>query len=583
MGIGVVRKARGEVRPIERRIRVREQNFELAEKIAKSRGVSIVASRILAARGFEPGEKLEHFLNPSLQSGLPHPSKLLNIDLAVGVIVEAINRGEQIAIACDFDVDGLSGGSQLHHFLKSVGAKSAVFVPDRFSEGYGLNQGMIEKIAKAGFKVLVAIDFGTTNQGELQVAKTLGLRTVVVDHHHVSEVPTVDAFINPQQSGCGFADGILSASGLVWYLVVALRSALKTSDSIDAKSYLDLACLGTICDMVPLIGANRVIAKRGLETLSTSARTGLIALKNVAGFNGKVSCSNVSFGLGPRINAAGRMVHGEIVIDLLTTDDSVGAAKIAQKLNRLNEERQSAEERLKNDAIEKIMNFETLPEGLVVWDRAYHTGVVGIVAQRLVETFYRPSVVLGSDGPGILKGSVRGVKGFNVVEALNSVGEQLIKFGGHSGAGGLSIHEENIEQFREAFIAECKKRLSAEELKPIVDADTEADLPDVDVALVKELSQFAPFGMGNPAPVLMLRNLRVQSTTVLKNAHLKVTLSDGKRFIKALMWKRSSHPDLVAGRQVDLACRAEINTFRGDDEVQIIIQGVTVSSALAAG
>lgn len=557
-----------------KRIRLRAQNPTGAAAIAQDFKLGGVLSRILAARGFSPSEDLKNYLTPTLRNGLSDPSQLKNLKKAAETIVACHKQGKAIAICCDFDVDGLSGGSVVHDFCNAVGIQTKVFVPDRFVDGYGLHERVVREIAAMGFGLLLTIDFGTTNVKELNVAKELGLTTVVVDHHHISDAPPpADVFINPHQKGCGFAGGIASAAGLAWYLVLALSKEIPDC-AVDAKDYLELACLGTICDMVPLIGVNRVIAKRGLEALSTSKRPGLRALRNVIGIKGNVGCSDVSFGIGPRLNAAGRIVHGELVVELLTTRDSIRADKLARDLNDLNAERQGIEATVKEAAIAQIEDRGGPTWGLVAWHEEFHTGVIGIVAQRLVEHYYRPSAVMGMDSEGIWKGSVRGIKGFSVVEALGSIKELLIKFGGHEGAGGFSVKQENLEAFQLAFDDECKKRLKGLELTPFVDADTEARLEDCTVELVRDLANLAPFGMGNPTPIVLVKDLTVKEVKVLKEAHLKVLLSDGRRFITGLMWRQPSHPALQPGKKVQIACKPDINTFNGSMELQATLQAV---------
>jgi single-stranded-DNA-specific exonuclease len=568
---------------VNKRIRVREQNIALARRLAEEIGLSPVVGRVLAARGFEPGVDLKNYITPTLKNGLPDPGGLKNLKEAARLIAEVHREQGSVAICCDFDVDGLSGGSVVHDFFNVAGVKSKVFVPDRFADGYGLNERTVREIAQAGFGLLLTIDFGTTNTKELSLAKELGLKTVVVDHHHMSgDAPPADVFINPHQKGCGFANGIACAAGLAWYLVLALTKEFKDC-GVDAKDYLELACLGTICDMVPLIGLNRVIAKRGLESLSDSKRPGLRALRNVIGIKGAVGCSDVSFGIGPRLNAAGRIVHGELVVELLTTRDSIRADKLARDLNELNAERQTIEGVVKQQAIEQIerelvsrseQGIAQDLSGLVAWHEEFHTGVIGIVAQRLVEHFYRPAAVMGMDSPGVWKGSVRGIRGFSVVGALASVKEHLVKFGGHEGAGGFSVLEENLAAFKEAFIAECAKRLKDIECMPFVDVDTEATLDECSALLVKQLEGLAPFGMGNPAPVILLSSLKVKESRVLKDAHLKVLLSDGKRFITGLMWRQTSHPALQVGKTVRIACKPDINTYGGNQELQATLLAV---------
>jgi single-stranded-DNA-specific exonuclease len=326
--------------------------------------------------------------------------------------------------------------------------------------------------------------------------------------------------------------------------------------------------------MVPLVGLNRVIAKKGLELLSETRRPGLRALRNVIGIKGNVGCSDVSFGIGPRLNAAGRIVHGELVVDLLTTKDSNKADKLARQLNDLNAERQNVEQAVKQEAISLVEKSGGPDWGLVVWNPEFHTGVIGIVAQRLVEHFYRPSAVMGMDTPGVFKGSVRGIKGFSVIETLAACRDHLMKFGGHEGAGGFSVKEENLETFKKKFVAECKKRLEKLEVVPFVDADTETNLNEITVDLVNELSSLAPFGMGNPAPTVLLKNLRVVEVKQLKGLHLKALFSDGKRFISGVMWRQPSHPSLKPNNQVDIVCRPEVSTFNGTIELQANLQAV---------
>ncbi len=563
-------------RTVHKDIKIKKQQIDHARQIEKEFKLSAVASRVLAARGFSADDKLKHFISPTLKEGLPEPNKLKGLGKACKLIAEVVAQGGKIAICCDFDVDGLSGGAQVQDFLSVAGVKSKVFVPDRFEEGYGLNEGMIERIAKEGYALVITIDYGTTNVKELTLAHSLGLKTVVVDHHHVSGAnPPCDVFINPNQKGCGFADKTLCAAGLAWYLLMGLRQAIPSASGIDIRNYLDLACLGTICDMVPLIGANRVIAKKGLETLGRSIRPGVVALRRVVGIKScEVSCGEISFGIGPRLNAAGRMVHGETVIDLLTTKDQSNADRIAKELNDFNLQRQEVEARVKELAIRDIEERGEIPKALVVWDPDFHTGVIGIVAQRLVEIYYRPAVVMGADKEGIFKGSVRGVKGFSVVEALAAVSEHLVKYGGHEGAGGLSIEEGRLQDFAEAFTRECESRLDGLPTSPSAEADTEASIGEISVDLVNELRGFSPFGVGNPGPLLLLKNVVVADLRVLKGNHTKVLFKDGDRFLHGMLWRQSEHPALIKGRNVDVVCRPDLNNFQGVISLQATIEAI---------
>lgn len=552
-------------------IKLREQNLKEAKQISGEFKLSEPTSKILAARKHICGNGLKQYLHPSLKTGLPEPEKLRGLLEACQLIKDVIDADKPIAITCDFDVDGLSGGAQLYHALCTLGAKVFVFVPDRFVDGYGLNTSVVDQAKSKGVKLLIAIDFGTTNTKELLYARQVGLQTIVVDHHFVQAAPFCDVFINPQQDCCGFADGVLSASGLCWYLLAGLRKVFG-DNRIDPKSYLDLACLGTICDMVPLIGANRVIAKRGLEALGSSTRPGLCALKEVSRCGKTPTCYDVSFGIGPRINAAGRMVNAQRVIQLLTTNENEVAYKIASELNEFNIERQATEMEIKERAIEIVLSMETLPSGIVVYEKDFHTGVIGIVAQRLTETFFRPTAVLGLDEDVVCKGSVRGIKGVSVIEALSNIREHLIKYGGHEGAGGFSLYESEILNFSRAFSDECSRQLGHIPPVPIVEADTVLNLKDITFELIKELELFSPCGIGNPGPVLLLQNVEVVDVRVVKSTHLRVTLSDGSLYVPAFLWRQSSHPAIMNGAKINVACRPSTNNYNGINEIQLAIQ-----------
>lgn len=559
-----------------KKIALREQRLDFAKEISDSHKVFPVTSRVLAARGYSVGKDIDNFLEPTLKSGLPDPIDLKNAFKAAEFFKEAIEGKKGIALCCDFDVDGLSGGSLACAFLNEIGANVKVYVPDRFKEGYGLNNRMIDEAKEDGRELLVTIDYGTTNVDEINYAKSIGLKTIVVDHHHIQEglINPADVFINPHQEGCNFADKTLCAAGLAWYLVVSIRKLMpEVCSGVDVRKYLEYAALGTICDMVPLKGANRVIAKRGLEALTHSERVGIVALKEVAGIYGKVKCSHVGFGLGPRINAAGRMLTGELVIELLTTDSEKKAKQIAKKLDELNSVRQETEKRIKNKVLTLLEEKKTIPSGIVVYDENYHTGVIGIVAQRLVETYYKPSAVLGKDGD-YFKGSVRGIKGLSVVDVLSKCKEHLLHFGGHDGAGGFSIEEDKIEDFSQKFNEVCESALETIEASPVVEADTEITLDELTEELISELNSFSPFGIKNPAPQLVINNLEVKEVQTLKNQHTKVTLADEDYKISGLLWRETEHPALFKGAKVRVACRPEVNAYYGKKSMQLNLQAV---------
>lgn len=556
-----------------REIRVREQLADEAEKIAAESGLAVVTARVLAARGFTIGKDLLDYLEPTLQRGLLPPSDIKNLSKAVSLVAQVVASKKAIAICCDFDVDGMSSGSMLSKFFLDAGILNKVFIPDRFKDGYGLNESMVREIAEQEFGLLITVDYGTSNSAELAIANSLNVPSIVIDHHHVESVPPATVFVNPQQDGCNFANATLCAAGLVWYFIIALAKELPQAKGIDPREYLDFACLGTVCDMVPLRGVNRVIAKKGIERLTQSKRAGFVSLKEVVGIKKEVRCSHIGFGIGPRLNAAGRMVTGEVVIQLLTTNDSRKASRLAKRLDKLNKQRQAVEKGITATAIARVDALKNLPDGLLVWDKGFHTGVIGIVAQRLVENFYRPAAVCGEDD-GVFKGSVRGIKGFSVVEALSALQDYLLKFGGHAGAGGFSIACDRIEDFALAFETYCAKALQTIETTPTILADTEICLNELNAKVISEFASFAPFGIGNPAPTVAISDLEIYDVTILKGEHLKVHFTDGKIKIPGLLWKTASHPCVEVGKRVRIAGKPEVNSYNGNASLQINLQAI---------
>ena len=562
-----------------KKIILRDKKSEVAKKIRDKFNLSEITSNILASRGFNDDTEISHFINPTFKSGLPNPSLIKDMDKALNLLVEAIKNNDNVAICCDFDVDGLTSSSQMQNFLSSLNIKSKIYVPDRFSEGYGLNERMIDDAKKDGAALLLSLDYGTTNQKQVMYAKDNGLKVLIVDHHHVGQNdPNSDSFINPKQEGCGFTEYELCTAGLVWYLIIALKKRLEEigfKNLKDPKEFIDLAAIGTICDMVPLVGPNRVIAKKGLEFLNDTKRVGLIALKNSIGINKKVTSYDVSFSIGPRLNAAGRMDSGEIVTELLTTNDEKRAKRIAERLEKLNSQRQKIEEQVKKEAIKQVEKLDYIPSGICVYHPNFHTGIIGIVAQRLVETYYKPSIVLGLDGDGIYKGSMRGIENFSVIECLEALSPYLEKFGGHTMAGGLSIRRESIKVFASEFNKYCEKKFKYIDSTCKVTADIELTIEDLTKNVIDELNLFSPYGSANPAPILLCKNLEVKKVYILKNAHLKVVFSDeSNKMLTGMLWRQIEHPFLKEGRKVNLAFKPTVSNYFGIEEIQANIVAV---------
>lgn len=564
---------------------VKESRPDFATEIASALGIHPIAAQVLAARGYDSLNQVRDFLSPTLRSGLPHPQEIFRIEEAGRLIGSIARSGAAIAVCCDFDVDGLTGGSQLIRFFNALGIPAFCFVPDRFIDGYGLSRRLIDEAKARGCSLMITVDFGTKNSVELDYARSLGLESIVIDHHHVGdEKVAADVFINPHQKGCGFAQGILSASGLVWFVISYLKGILPGGEKIDAKELLSLSCLGTICDMVPLQGPNRIIARRGLEALGRSSILGLAQLREVSRVKGEVSCYDVGFLLGPRINAAGRMEHGSLVIDLLTTADESEAVRLARKLEDLNEKRQLTEKAIQAKAEDQIAGLSGLPSAILSFGDDFHLGVVGIVAQRLAEKFRRPAAVAGLDSSSqkgrdsIYKGSVRGVRGFNVVDALSNVRETLIKFGGHQGAGGFAVAAGALREFAIGFVAESQRQLGGEPAPHAVDADCEVRLDDLSFGLVDTFEKFSPFGVGNPAPTLVARGLEVREVRNLKNNHLRVTFAEGNRHLVGMLWRAGNNPLVRQGAKLDVAFKLERNSYEGYVALRANVQGIAAAA-----
>ncbi|MDP6560713.1 MAG: single-stranded-DNA-specific exonuclease RecJ, partial [Candidatus Binatia bacterium] len=471
-------------------------------------------------------------------------------------------------------------------------------------EGYGLNSDALEKLTQRGVKVLVTVDCGISNSREVEMARNLGMDVVIVDHHEPPAVlPPANAILNPHRADCSFPDKGLCGAGLAFYLIIGLRAHLSklhwfSSDQVpDIRRCLDIVTLGTIADMVPLKRTNRVLTRRGLVELGTSSRPGVLALKEVAGIpEGEMSVGQVGFRLGPRINAAGRMDAGIKVVEMLTTPSLEVARRIALELDGHNQERQATEARVLSEALEQIEEDASNREraSIVVGREGWHPGVVGIVASRIVERYYRPTVVVGfQDGEG--KGSARGIRGFHVVEGFHHCKDLLEKFGGHEYAGGLTVRRENFQLFSDRFEAVARSSLVAEDLIPFLEVDAKIEFSEIDHSLTKEMDRLSPFGIGNPEPVFVTEGVEVSERRDF-NGGARFRLRGQGRTLGAVVFglkgensnagsKRKApmaphHFDslLNCGATVDLVYRLTENEWNGTRSVALRIVDVRPSA-----
>jgi single-stranded-DNA-specific exonuclease len=505
-----------------------------AASVAEALGLHPLAGRVLAARGLADPAAAETFLAARL-ADLPDPFSMKGMDAAVARIVRAVEEGERIALYGDYDVDGVTSTALLAGFLRACGADVLTYVPHRLVEGYGLNTAAVEKLAAQGTRLLVTLDCGITSAPEVRAAAALGVDAVVVDHHTVPvELPAAAAILNPHQPGCPYPSKDLAAVGVTFTLAMALRKALRARGRFGAtrlepnlKDALDLVALGTIADVVPLVAANRILVRWGLEVLATSRRPGVRALKRVAGIaeGAEVSAGQVGFRLGPRINAAGRLDDAGRGVRLLLETDAGRAEALARELDQENQARQEIERTILDEALHDAAERVTAgARGLVLARDGWHAGVVGIVASRIVERFHRPAVLVAL-GEAEGKGSGRSIEGFHLHDALRACEAHLVRFGGHRHAAGVTVARARVAAFREAFEAHALAHVKDEDLVPRCRIEGWIEERDVSDRAAADLAKLGPYGAGHPEPVFALRGAAARARTVgAGGAHLKLAL-----------------------------------------------------------
>lgn len=490
--------------------------------LAEALGLPPLVGQILAQRGMTSPEAAQRFLACTL-TDLSDPFLLKDMDRAVARLKAALARRERICIVSDYDVDGVTSTALLVRVLKRLGATPATYVPHRVRDGYGFSAKAVAFARKQGATVVITVDSGSTAHEELAAAREAGLDVIVVDHHEMAHLarPPAYALINPLQSDCAYPDKNLASVGLAFKLTQALVSALVPgavpAPGTDLRyamwEHLDLVCLGTVADVAPLIGENRILVRHGLERLAKTPKVGLRALIEVADLRARrLTTEHVGFILGPRINAAGRMDTADAALKLLLTEDREEARTLATQLHEENRQRQRVEEETLKEALAKVdreVNFNR-DRVIVVYGHGWHPGVIGIVASRLVERYHRPSVVIAMDD-GVGKGSARSIVRFHLVEALAECRDWMLGFGGHEAAAGLTIAEGKLSGFREAINAVARERLSPEALVPNLTIDAEVSLAPMTPDLIEKLESLGPFGAGNPCPIFASHGLTWRS------------------------------------------------------------------------
>jgi single-stranded-DNA-specific exonuclease len=557
-----------------------------AERLARALGLAPVISRLLVQRGLSDPDEAARFLRPSLEH-LHDPARLAGLDLAVTRLEQAFAAGERIVIHGDYDVDGISSTVILRRAMEMLGGNVGHFIPDRLKDGYGLQPAIIDRLQAEGARLIVSVDCGIRGHDAARRARELGVDLIITDHHEPgAELPPAVAVINPKRRDCTYPDKHLAGVGVALKLVQALCARAGKSNWL--PGFVKIAALGTLADVVPLVGENRVIAKIGLDMLSKGPhKVGLRALLDVSGLTGRrVTGYDVGFVIAPRINAAGRMATPDIATRLLLASDEALIEEARALAGQLNEEnvRRQQEEATIVAAARKVVDTDPdvgARSVLVVAGEGWHRGVIGIVASKLVDAYHRPAIVLSVDRDEA-HGSCRSIAGFDMLAALEACAPLLDRFGGHKVAAGLALGRDRIREFRHAVNAFADERLGPDDLRPRQRIDDQLAFRDLTGPVAADVMSLAPFGAGNPKPVFAAHGIEiVDGPRRLKERHLKMALRQNGRVLRAIAWRGVDRYGFLEGRQepIDLAYSLEQNEFNGETYLELVVADVRPAAA----
>ena len=555
-------------------------NLETVRSLARSCGFTPLAAAALCARGIDTPEAARAFLETD-PAKLHDPMLLPDMAKARDTIRRAIEQGKKIAVFGDYDVDGVTSTCVMTRVLRSLGADVRHYIPDRLSEGYGLSMGAMDRLAQDGIGLIVTVDSGVSAFEEIARARELGMEVVVTDHHECrEELPDANAVVNPKRADSIYPFAELAGVGVAFKLASALAGDGQQRAVLE--QYADLVALGTVADVMPLVGENRIIVAAGLRRMTETQNVGLSMLLHESGQQGKrLTASTISFILAPRINAAGRLGHADMAAELFLTDDPRRAQTLAMALCEQNKQRQATENQILEQALQKLRReYDPLEDQVIVLaGEGWHHGVIGIVSSRICDRYACPTVLIALED-GIGKGSGRSVKGFNLYEALCDSAPLLERFGGHELAAGLTIREENIQQFRENMEAWAREHVNPRELMPILHIDCPIAPEFISTEATRGLDVLEPFGMGNPQPVFSMCDLLVEEITpISSDRHVRLTLSkDGQTYTAMLFGTGQGGCGFAQGNYVDAAFCLEINEYRGRCSVQLVIRDIQLST-----
>ena len=560
---------------------------EVARELARETGISALVAQILLNRGVRGADEARRFLRPAM-TDLDDPAEIAGMSPAAERLARAARDQERIVVYGDYDVDGITGTALFSQFMNLLGARAVGYLPNRFDEGYGLNDGAVRRIAEAGTTLLVTVDHGTNAVGEIALARELGMDVVVIDHHTPSEVlPEANALVNPHLSGKPGLCGVGVAFKVAWAVARELSGSPRVAEAHRnfLTESLALVALGTVADIVPLKGENRILTHFGLGRLGDSGSPGLRALFDVARIGQeRPTAADIGFKLGPRINAAGRLGQADLALELLLTKDPHRAREIAELLDKENNRRRKIELQILKMAEQKVeANYAAGHLGAIaLGDEKWHAGVIGIVASRLVTKYRLPTALAAFNGE-IGRGSCRTIPALALPEALAECAEHLESWGGHAAAAGFTIKASRFPAFREDFDRAVASRLTREDLILPIKIDATATLAEITPACVKELDRIGPFGAGNREPVFATRGLRLagKPRRMGKSGdHVSFLASDGSRTFRAVGFRMGA----LAGRLeageggVDLAYTPRFDDWRKDGSIELRLKDAVVSN-----
>ena len=548
------------------------KNEELAKQIAEKYQISEMIAEILINRKVDL-DKIEQFLNPT-RYDFHDPFLMPDMEKAVKRILEAMSKKEKIVIYGDYDVDGITSITVLKKFFADRGISVDSYIPNRLEEGYGLNKEAIDTLKD--YDLMITVDCGISGIEEIDYAVSLGIDVVVTDHHEPTEVlPKALAVVDAKRKDNQYPFNQLAGVGVCFKLIQAISLKMGLPDKEYLK-YLDIVCVGTISDIVPLVDENRVIAKLGLKLVSQTKNIGLRCLLESIGYK-KVDSTSISFGVAPRINACGRMGFEKEALRLFLTDSVEEAREIAKRLNQYNQERQTAEKKIFDEAVQMIETSEKDKAGIILGSPNWHHGVIGIVSSKVTDLYFKPSVLVcfeGEEG----KGSGRSIPGFDLHHALTECSSHLTKFGGHSMAVGVTIQKSEFEDFKEEF-ENFLQNSNIRDIIPIVYIDEEVSLKEIDLETVKQIQLLEPFGEANKMPLFLFRNLKIHSIrTLSEGKHLKLTLKEDQVIVEAIGFNMGELASTYTIEDyVDVVGTLEVNRFNGNEQIQINVKEIRKS------